>query len=122
MILDELTFLRVRSVNFDYMLTDNSSKAPDLVRCLGVWSSTAVVTGGVMGTGIFLVTSQMAREVGSVSGVVAAWLVEGVVVLLGTFGFAELGAALPKAGGDYVYLSRVLDKTAAVRSCNVRVF
>jgi hypothetical protein len=42
------------------MQTHNASKAPDLVRGLGVWSATAVVIGGTIGTGIFLVTSQMA--------------------------------------------------------------
>ena len=63
----------------------------------------------------------MARDVGSVAGVEAGLLVGGEVVLLGTFGYAELSSTA-EAGGDYVYLSRVPDKTAAVRSCNVRVF
>src|SRR5215831_10857038 len=90
------------------MQPDNAPSTSGLVRGLGLWSSTAVVIGGMIGTGIFLVTSEMARNVGSVPGVVTAWLVGGGVVLLGTLCYAELGAALPQAGGDYVYLSRGL--------------
>jgi len=81
---------------------------PDLVRGLGVWSAAAVVIGGTIGTGIFLVPSQMARDVGSAWGVTAVWLAGGVVILFGVFCYAELGAALPQAGGEYVYLSRAL--------------
>jgi APA family basic amino acid/polyamine antiporter len=81
---------------------------PGLVRGLGVWSAAAVVVGGTIGTGIFLVPSQMARDVGSAWAVTAVWLAGGVVILFGVFCYAELGAALPEAGGEYVYLSRAL--------------
>src|SRR5439155_11324638 len=56
----------------------------------------------------FLVTSDMARAVGSATLVLAAWIVGGVIVLFGAFCYAELGAAFPKAGGPYFYLSRGL--------------
>jgi APA family basic amino acid/polyamine antiporter len=81
---------------------------PDLIRGLGVWSATAIVIGDTIGTGIFLVTSDMARAVGSAALVFAAWLIGGVIVLFGAFCYAELGAAFPKAGGPYVYLTRGL--------------
>jgi APA family basic amino acid/polyamine antiporter len=90
------------------METIESRKAPGLVRGLGLWAATAVVIGGMIGQGIFLVTSQIARDVGSEIGGLAVWLIGGVVVLLGAFCYAELGAAMPEAGGDYVYLSRGL--------------
>src|SRR6266571_6871739 len=93
------------------MQTGENSKAPDLVRGLGVWSATAVVMGSMIGTGIFLVTSEMARNVGSVARVFAVWLIGGVVVLFGAFCYAELGAAMPEAGGDYIYLSRGIGPT-----------
>ena len=73
-----------------------------------MWSATAIVIGDTIGTGIFLVTSDMARAVGSAALVFAAWLIGGVIVLFGAFCYAELGAAFPKAGGPYVYLSRGL--------------
>ena len=79
-----------------------------LVRGLGLWSATAIVIGDTIGTGIFLVPSDMARTVGSVSMVFAAWIIGGIVVLFGAFCYAELGAAFPKAGGNYVYLDRGL--------------
>jgi len=81
---------------------------PDLIRGLGLWSATAIVIGDTIGTGIFLVTSDMARAVGSATLVFAAWLIGGVIVLFGAFCYAELGAAFPKAGGPYIYLARGL--------------
>jgi amino acid transporter len=80
----------------------------DLVRGLGVWSAAAVVIGGTIGTGIFLVPSQMARDVDSAWGVIAVWLAGGIAILFGVFCYAELGAALPQAGGEYVYLGHAL--------------
>jgi APA family basic amino acid/polyamine antiporter len=88
-------------------LTDRSGR-PDLVRGLGLWAATAVVIGDTIGTGIFLVTSDMARAVGSAVLVFAAWIIGGLIVLFGAFCYAEFGAAFPKAGGSYVYLSRGL--------------
>ena len=86
---------------------DKSERAA-LIRGLGVWSATAIVIGDTIGTGIFLVSSDMARAVGSATFVLAAWILVGLIVLLGAFCYAELGAAFPKAGGPYVYLSRGL--------------
>jgi APA family basic amino acid/polyamine antiporter len=80
----------------------------ELVRGLGLWSATAIVIGDIIGTGVFLVTSDMARATGSVRMVFAAWIAGGLIVLFGAFCYAELGAAFPKAGGPYVYLSRGL--------------
>jgi basic amino acid/polyamine antiporter, APA family len=82
------------------------TKSPQLVRALGLWSAIAVVVGSMVGQSVFLVASDMARELGSATKVLAAWVVAGVVVLFGSFCYAELGAALPEAGGDYVYLGR----------------
>ena len=79
-----------------------------LVRGLGLWSATAIVIGDTIGTGIFLVSSDMARIVGSARMVFAAWIFGGFIVLCGAFCYAELGASFPKAGGPYVYLSRGL--------------
>lgn len=85
-----------------------SSPPSDLIRGLGLWSAVAIVIGDTIGTGIFLVTSDMARIAGSKALVFAAWLIGGLIVLFGAFCYAELGAAFPKAGGPYVYLSRGL--------------
>ncbi|HET9308005.1 MAG TPA: amino acid permease, partial [Candidatus Sulfotelmatobacter sp.] len=84
------------------------SEQPHLIRGLGLWSTTAIVIGDTIGTGVFLVSSEMARTVGSVWLVVSAWILGLLIVLLGAFCYAELGAAFPKAGGPYVYLGRGL--------------
>src|SRR5580765_1588287 len=81
---------------------------PHLVRGLGLWAATAVVVGDTIGTGVFLVSSDMARAVGSAALVIVAWILGGFIVLLGALCYAELGAAFPKAGGPYVYLGRGL--------------
>ena len=79
-----------------------------LVRGLGLWSAIAIVVGDTIGTGVFLVSSDMARAVGSAALVIVAWILGGFIVLLGALCYAELGAAFPKAGGPYVYLGRGL--------------
>jgi len=86
----------------------NRPDSPHLIRGLGLWSATAIVIGDMIGTGVFLVTSDMARAVGSLLLVFAAWIIGGLIVLFGAFCYAELGAAFPKAGGNYVYLNRGL--------------
>jgi basic amino acid/polyamine antiporter, APA family len=78
----------------------------ELVRGLGAWSSMAIVVGTMIGTGIFLKPAEMAREGRSVSIVFAAWVVGAILTLFGALSFAELGAMLPEAGGEYVYLRR----------------
>jgi APA family basic amino acid/polyamine antiporter len=92
-------------------MSTHSPSGPEgsgLVRGLGLWAATAVVIGDTIGSGIFLVSSDMARTVGSVALVFAAWILGGVIVLFGAFCYAELGAMFPKAGGPYVYLNRGL--------------
>ena len=88
--------------------THDNGKAPGLIRALGLWSAIAVIVGSMVGQAVFLVASDMARELGSPTRVLAVWVIGGIVVLLGAFCYAELGAAMPEAGGDYVYLSRGL--------------
>jgi basic amino acid/polyamine antiporter, APA family len=80
-----------------------------LMRGLGPWAATAIVVGGMIGQSVFLVASDMSREVGSLAKVLVAWIVGGAIVLFGAFCYAELGAAMPEAGGDYVFQSRGLN-------------
>src|SRR5208283_5592633 len=93
------------------MLASNPSahsERRDLLRGLGLGSAIAIVIGDTIGTGVFLVASDMARAVGSATLVLIAWILGLLIVLLGAFCYAELGAAFPKAGGPYVYLGRGL--------------
>jgi APA family basic amino acid/polyamine antiporter len=83
-----------------------TEKRLELVRGLGPWASAAIVVGTMIGTGIFLKPAEMAREGRSVSIVFAAWVVGGLLSLFGALSYAELGAAIPEAGGEYAYLRR----------------
>jgi amino acid transporter len=84
------------------------NERPGLIRGLGTASAAAIVVGTMIGTGIFLKPSEMAREAGTVSMVFAAWIVGGVLSLFGALCYAELGTSFPEAGGEYVYLRRGL--------------
>ncbi|MGH9793989.1 MAG: amino acid permease, partial [Candidatus Acidiferrales bacterium] len=78
------------------------------MRGLGPWAAMAMVVGHIIGTGVFLVPSSMARATGSVGIIFLVWIVGGFLSLAGALSVAELGAAMPKAGGPYVYISRGL--------------
>ena len=73
-------------------------------RDLGLTHATSLVVGVIIGTGIFLKAASMAQAVGTPGLVLAAWVAAGLVAILGALCFAELGALLPHAGGEYVYL------------------
>jgi len=75
-----------------------------LARDLTVSHAAAIVVGTIIGTGIFLVPSEMMQALGSAKLVYLAWLVGGVLSFLGALSYAELGAMKPQAGGEYVYL------------------
>jgi APA family basic amino acid/polyamine antiporter len=83
-----------------------SEKRLELIRGLGAWASGAIVVGTMIGTGIFLKPAEMAREGRFISVVFAAWIVGAILSLFGALSFAELGAAIPEAGGEYAYLRR----------------
>jgi basic amino acid/polyamine antiporter, APA family len=86
--------------------TDVKTNRLELVRGLGAWASGALVVGTMIGTGIFLKPAEMARDGRVVSVVFAAWIVGGILSLFGALSYAELGAMIPEAGGEYAYLRR----------------
>jgi len=88
-------------------MTDKPPEAAsrfDLKRDLGVWSAAAIVVGTVIGSAIFIVPRDMIKNVGSPLMVFAVWIFGGMLSLFGALSYAELAAALPEAGGEYVYL------------------
>jgi len=77
----------------------------ELKRGLGIWAALAIVVGTVIGSGIFRVPQAMILNVGSVPMVFLVWVVGGMLSLAGALTYAELAAAMPGAGGEYVYLT-----------------
>ena len=81
------------------MTTPENPKYEGLIRGLGLWAATAVVVGSMIGQAIFLVPGDIARELGSQRAVMLCWTIGGFVALFGILCYAELGAAMPEAGG-----------------------
>ena len=79
-------------------------KATGFVRELGLWDSTMIVAGSMIGSGIFLVAADIGRTVGSTGWMLVVWLVTGLLTIVGALAYGELASMIPKAGGVYVYL------------------
>ncbi len=75
---------------------------------MGLFSATAIVMGSMIGSGIFIVSADMSRTLGSPALLIAAWLVTAVMTIIGALSYGELAAMMPRAGGQYVYLRESL--------------
>jgi basic amino acid/polyamine antiporter, APA family len=89
------------------------TEARTLPREIGILGSTTIVVGTIIGSGIFLVPHNVATQVGSVFSLYMVWIVGGALALAGALSLAELGAAMPEAGGIYVYLREAYGKLVA---------
>src|SRR5215468_2779248 len=74
------------------------------IRGLGLLDSTMIVAGSMIGSGIFIVSADISRQVGSPGWLLLAWLVTGALTVVGALSYGELAAMMPRAGGQYVYL------------------
>jgi APA family basic amino acid/polyamine antiporter len=88
--------------------TADSASAPHLVQSLGLFSSTALVIGSMVGSGIFIVDADIARGTNSPALYLGAWVVTAILTMTAALSYGELAAMLPKAGGQYVYLRESL--------------
>jgi basic amino acid/polyamine antiporter, APA family len=95
--------------------TSRASSAPDrhpsattldteFHRGLGLYDATMVVVGSMIGSGIFIVSAEMGRTIGSPGWLLAAWVLTGLLTVVGALSYGELAAMMPRAGGQYVYL------------------
>ena len=73
-------------------------------RSLGLLDATMIVAGSMIGSGIFIVSADMLKDLGSAGWLIAAWLITGFMTLTAAISYGELSAMFPKAGGQYVYL------------------
>jgi len=81
-------------------MSENTNFKPSL----GLLDGTMLVAGSAIGSGIFIVTSDIARNVGSAGWLIAAWIITGFMTIIAAVSYGELSGMFPKAGGQYVYL------------------
>ncbi len=92
------------------MTSSAKNRSGGLLRVLGRWDTAFFLVGTVIGSGIFLVPSEIAREVRSEPATIGIWIAGGLLTMLGVLSIAELGAAIPAPGGIYTYISRAYGK------------
>ncbi len=84
-----------------------------LKKSLGLVDATTVVAGSMIGSGIFIVTAPMARDVGSAAWIMVLWFLTGLITVFAALSYGELAGMMPNAGGQYVYLQRAYGKTVS---------
>ena len=82
----------------------------ELKRSLGLIDATSLVAGSMIGSGIFLVTVYMARDLGSAAWILITWLITGLLTMSAALSYGELAGMMPNAGGQYVYIQRAYGK------------
>ncbi len=82
------------------------SENKELKRTLGLFDATSIVAGSMIGSGIFLVTSIMMRDIGSAGWMIVLWLLTGLITVFAALSYGELAGMMPNAGGQYVYIQR----------------
>src|SRR6202030_1420292 len=97
---------KVASNNSDW--ERHTHQDQELVKGLGLTSATMLVMGSMIGSGIFIVSAEISREVDSPALLIGAWLVTGFLTIVGALCYGELAAMMPRAGGQYVYLREAL--------------
>src|ERR1700680_102302 len=90
------------------MRSSNQDQDKDLIKGLGLTSATMLVMGSMIGSGIFIVSAEIGREVDSPALLIGAWVVAGFLTIVAALSYGELAAMMPRAGGQYVYLREAL--------------
>src|ERR1044071_4296291 len=96
----------IQRIDMASAVTEAPVAEKKLVRGLGLLDSTMLVAGSMIGSGIFIVSSIIARQVGSPGWLLVVWIVTGLLKLTAALSYGELAAMMPKAGGQYVYLRK----------------
>ncbi|MEB0260610.1 MULTISPECIES: amino acid permease [unclassified Mucilaginibacter] len=91
----------------------NETTQPKLKHELGLLDGTMLVAGSMIGSGIFIVSADITRNVGSAGWLIAVWLITGFMTLTAALSYGELSAMFPKAGGQYIYLKESYNKLIA---------
>src|SRR3954466_8395993 len=99
----------------DHLLTAEEALQEDksFKRSLGLLDATMVVAGSMIGSGIFIVSADITRNVGSAGWLIAVWLITGFMTITAAVSYGELSGMFPNAGGQYVYLKEAYNKLIA---------
>src|SRR5579863_10242331 len=81
-----------------------SGNQPGFVRAIGLFDGTMIVVGSMIGSGIFIVASDITRQTGSAGGLLLTWIITGLLTISAALAYGELAALFPHAGGQYIYL------------------
>ncbi|PYS51997.1 MAG: amino acid transporter [Acidobacteria bacterium] len=92
---------------------NSADKSPKLARQLGLFDATMIVMGGIVGSGIFMNPYVVARQVHTPFLILSAWLLGGLIAIVGAFIYAELAARYPEVGGQYAYLRKAYHPSIA---------
>lgn len=84
--------------------TPPTQSNPEFVKAMTLTDATMLVAGSMIGSGIFIVSADMARKVGSPAWLLGAWVLTGIITICGALTYGELAAMFPRAGGQYVFL------------------
>src|ERR1700757_3559210 len=85
-------------------MASTNPETPHFHQKIGLFDATMLVAGTMIGSGIFIVSADIARDVGSSGWLLLVWILTGIVTIIGGLSYAELAAMMPRAGGQYVYL------------------
>ncbi len=90
-----------------------AAEQPQFQRSLGLLDGTMLVAGGMIGSGIFIVSADCARSVGASGWMLLLWLLAGIITIMAALSYGELAGMMPKAGGQFVYIERAYGKLPA---------
>jgi len=108
--MQEQNIMEERKVSLN---TEVTGEQEDFKRELELLDGTMLVVGSMIGSGIFIVSSDMVRQVGSAFWLTFIWLISGIITMIAAVSYGELSAMFPKAGGQYVYLKEAYNKLIA---------
>ena len=92
---------------------ENQKEEGSFKRALGLFDGTMLVVGSMIGSGIFIVSADIARQVGSAGWLILIWVITAIITMIAAVSYGELSAMFPKAGGQYIYLKEAYNKLIA---------
>ena len=99
--------------NFCFSMTEPQPAQPHFQRAITLFDAIMLVTGSMIGSGIFIVSADIARQVGSAGWLLVVWLLTGFITMAGAISYGELASMFPKVGGQYVYLREAFGRLTA---------